>query len=459
MRSLFVKIFLSFLLIILLVSTVAIVLTYLRDQQFPPLSHRDFARAAIAKYGDDAIHAYERGGPRELESYIRYLHDKSGMTIFLFDAQARPLNGRMMRHRLEQLAQRALESGEVVFPLRGSRNGLAATVRSESGRVYVVALALPEPPLPRQAFKALTHGVFGAQLLVLLVISAVICYLLARSLSTPISRLRQATQKFAAGDLGTRIGNRVKGHHEIAGLAADFDDMATKIEGLIAAQKRLLRDISHELRSPLTRLNIALELARKQHGCTDDSGALARIGQEAGRMNEMIGQLLNLTRLETGAETIDFETVDLSRLLRDLVRDAGFEAQARGCRVLLEAEESQPCNGSPELLRQALENIIRNAVNYTADNSQVEVRLRKIATGLELQVDDQGPGVPAEALEKLFDPFYRVAVARDRASGGSGIGLAIAQRSILLHGGRISAENRPEGGLRIIVILPLKSAN
>jgi two-component system sensor histidine kinase CpxA len=314
---------------------------------------------------------------------------------------------------------------------------------------------LPERPPKQQLFKGITHGFLGWQLLILLAVTASVCYFLARSLTAPISQLRQATRKFAAGDLSTRIGKKIKGKNEISGLAGDFDDMASKIEDLVGAQKRLLRDISHELRSPLTRLGIALELARKQASPETQEKALARIELESERMNTMIGQLLRLTRFETGASDVNFTRVDLHALLVNMVQDANFEAAARGCQVTLDSAEGQMINGSLDLLTQALENVIRNAVKYTDDNTSVRVNTIKAGEELVIQVLDKGPGVPDNALKKLFDPFYRVADARDRKTGGTGIGLAIAERSIKLHGGTILAENCPAGGLKVTIVLPL----
>jgi len=275
-------------------------------------------------------------------------------------------------------------------------------------------------------------------------------------LTSPISRLRRATLKFAGGDLTTRIGDQVKGSNELIGLARDFDVMAGEIEGLISAQKRLLRDISHELRSPLARLGIALELARKQEDPAARERSLGRIELEAARMNEMIGQLLTLTRFETGAGSIQFQTFDLVQLLGELVQDADYEARSRDSRVLLDAVGLLPYRGARDLLKQAFENVIRNAVKYTADAGEVRVDLMRGTQELVIQVIDQGPGVPDDALARLFDPFYRVADARDRETGGTGIGLAIAERSVRLHGGTIVAENRAEGGLKILIRLPLE---
>ena len=454
MRSLFLKIFLYFLLIILLVASAVVVLTYFRDREFPPLSHQGFAQRAIAEYGREATRAYEKEGVPAVDKFSRRLLQESSTYLVLFDRQLQPLTSGRVPHRLQRMAQRALSSGEVVFPMMGRQNGLASVVHSDSGDIYVVALTLPDRPPSRNLLKGVTHGFLGWQLLVLLLITAIVCYVLARSLTAPIGRLREATRRFAAGDLGTRIGSQVKGSQELSGLASDFDEMAAKIEGLVAAQKRLLRDISHELRSPLSRLGIALELARQPDSPEARGKALERIALEAERMNEMIGQLLSLTRMENGSGEFRSEEFDLRELLTALVADAQYEAESRGCRVALNAPEAVMFRGSEEHLARALENVVRNAVKYTAGESIVDVTMDAMAGGVVIRVADRGPGVPEETLEKLFEPFYRVADARDRQSGGTGIGLAIAERAIRLHRGGIRALNRPEGGLLIEIRLP-----
>ncbi len=456
MRSLFLKIFLYFLLIILLVATAVIMLTYLRDQEFPPLAHQSFVRQAIAEYGREAIRTFEHAGVEELDAFAEKILDKSGIRLFLFDRDGQALTKRRVSRRMQYLAQRALRSGKVVFPMMGIRNGLAAVVHSRSGRTYIVALSLSNRQPSRHLLKGMIHGFLGWRLLILLAITAVVCYFLTRSLTAPIVRLRQATRKFAAGDLSTRIGDQVKGKNELAELAQDFDEMAVKIEALVGAQKRLLRDISHELRSPLTRLGIALELAGQQGNPVAQNKALERIELKAKRMNIMIGQLLNLTRLETDNGGLQFQKFDLRKLLFTLVKDANYEAETRRCRVTYTAPETVSYFGSYDLLAQALENVVRNAVKYTADGSVVKVDVSRTQGKLIIQVVDKGPGVPEEALDKLFEPFYRVANARDRQSGGSGIGLAIAERAVKLHAGTISASNCPAGGLLVKIVLPVK---
>ncbi len=455
MRSLFVKIFLYFLLTIVLVATAAMALTYFRDQQFPLLSHRNFARQAITEYGRDAIRAYEDGGAKGLEQLSRKLREKAGIRLVLFDDQGRPLTRQPVPRRFHHLVQQARHTSDVVFPMMGPRNSLALAVSVAPGQTYVVAVNIPSRPSAQSALRSVIHGFLGWELLALLLITALVCYFLSRTLTAPIGRLRRATRNFAGGDLATRIGAQIKGKNELAELAHDFDEMAEKIETLIGSQQRLLRDISHELRSPLTRLGIALELARHENP-ENRAKALARIEREAERMNTMIGQLLDLTRLETGAGVPSRQSFDLSSLLAQLVDDANFEAARQQVQVIFSGPPTFHYTGIAELLARAFENVVRNAVKYTAAESTVRVSLAATPEQVTVEVTDAGPGVPEELLERLFDPFFRVADARDRNSGGTGIGLAIAERAVKLHGGTIAAHNLSGGGLRIVITLPLR---
>jgi len=286
---------------------------------------------------------------------------------------------------------------------------------------------------------------------------ALFCYWLARYLTSPVNKLRTATRELARGNLNARVVPALGGRRdELASLAADFDEMAEKIQSLINSQRRLLGDISHELRSPLARLNVALELARQRSGA-EAASALERIHQEAETLNEMIGQLLTLTRLESGAEGIQKTSVDLAQLVQDVARDADFEARAHNRSVSFTGTEKIVIQGAPNLLRPAIENVVRNAVHHTAEGTAVEVTLsvdQADKNRVVIVVRDHGPGVPEEALTKIFRPFYRVDEARDREAGGVGLGLAITERAIRLHQGAVTASNRKDGGLEVSIVLP-----
>jgi two-component system sensor histidine kinase CpxA len=230
--------------------------------------------------------------------------------------------------------------------------------------------------------------------------------------------------------------------------------MAARIEQLMISQMQLLGDISHELRSPLARLVVALGLAQQKQG-GEATAEFERIALETERMNELIGQLLALSRMESGAGKTMNETVDVNALLERLVENCNFEIAADDRQAVIVESAPAEIDGDPALLTSAFENVIRNAARYTAHGTTVEVAARARENRLEVRVRDHGPGITEEMLDRVFDPFVRVGDARDRASGGYGLGLAIAKRAILLHGGEIAAANHPDGGLEITIRLPL----
>jgi two-component system sensor histidine kinase CpxA len=237
--------------------------------------------------------------------------------------------------------------------------------------------------------------------------------------------------------------------------------MAERLETLVNEQNRLLNDISHELRSPLARLNVALGLARQRTG-PEAIGVLARIELESTRLEEMIDRLLTLSRLEAGQALLDRSSLRLGELIQEIVKDADFEAQSRHCHVRYSVEREAEITGSPSLLRSAIENVVRNAMRYTREGSDVDVSLEVETNSPEttvIRVCDHGPGVPEAALDKLFRPFFRVDDARGRQTGGSGLGLAITDRAVRLHGGTVSAANQANGGLCVEIRLPLQAQN
>ena len=281
-----------------------------------------------------------------------------------------------------------------------------------------------------------------------IVISGVLCFLLSRLLTRRVHTLQGASQRLAEGDLDARITVRDSGGDETDALARDFNSMAQQLQARIDSQKRLLQDVSHELRSPLARLRIALALAQEQPDSTDKQ--LARIEQEAERLDELIGQLLS-----SQAESISLDAhIDLVPLLQDLAKDADFEGKPNGKRVALFTDREEAIVASSgDLLQKCFENILRNALKYTATDTEVTVDLRVTDKGFSVCIEDRGPGVPESELERIFDPLYRVDTVRHRATGGYGLGLAIARRAIEQHGGELQALNTGDG-LRVIAVLP-----
>ena len=306
------------------------------------------------------------------------------------------------------------------------------------------------------------NGIPFLGILIAVLTSGLVCYFLAQFLTSPVLRLRKAAQKLASGDLSARVGGRYSPNgDEISQLVHDFDLMAEKIEKLVNAQSRLLKDLSHELRSPLARLTVALELARQRTG-PESQSILDRISLESSRMNELIASLTTIARLESGPASIRKQPVPLEELVQEVARDAAFEAQARNTQVECEILDELPVTGDPALLRSAIDNVVRNATRYTAEGTAVKSHAEKVTSGrLEealIQVSDSGPGVPASELGKIFQPFYRIDDARGRATGGVGLGLAITQQAVRLHGGSVRASNLPEGGLLVEIRIPLTSS-
>ena len=405
---------------------------------------------------NDAVSAYEEGGAPHVRQYLESVEATQHVRAYLFDDKGIEVSERGAPDWAIRVASGGPRNSPdgFSFPARPVQRDSRAS--ADGKHRFTVVLGMP--PGPRVFIGP--KGVPFTGLIIGVITSGLVCYLLSWYLTKPIVRLRKATRQLAAGDLTTRTGART-GRDEVAGLMRDFDAMAERIETLLKAQSRLLNDISHELRSPLARLNVALGLAR-QRSHTDNSDMLDRIEMEASRLNELIGRILTLARLEDGEQLVPQTPVPLDELVASVVEDAEFEAQARNCHVHGEIPQGDwSVSGNASLLHSAVENVIRNAIRYTQEKSSVEVELRSEArAGVSeavLRVSDSGPGVPSGALSKLFEPFYRLDEARGRQTGGVGLGLAITERAVRFHGGKVSAYNRLQGGLTVEIRLPLIS--
>jgi two-component system sensor histidine kinase CpxA len=278
----------------------------------------------------------------------------------------------------------------------------------------------------------------------------VLCYLLAIHMATPLRSLRRVLEKFGHGELAIRY--HLARRDEIGELAQAFNRMADQITTLLSAERRLLQDVSHELRSPLARLGFAVELAKTS---PDREAALGRVHQEADRLNHLVDEMLQLTRAEGDPGARNLEDLDLGTLLRELVADCSLEADAQGCRLNLTGEGTVVVTGDRELLRRACENILRNAIRHAPAGTAVDLDLARHDDRAAITIRDRGPGVPRPALGEIFKPFYRVETDRNRSSGGVGLGLAIARRAVELHQGTITAFNA-DPGLVVALELPIK---
>jgi len=469
MRSLFLKIFLSYWVAQALFLILAIIVTF----AMRPSGEISNLQAQEPKFLNETLQAYQAGGDDAARKYLRSVHDNQHVRLFVIDDQDHELLGRKLPDWIERVRRGQVHTADTFRGRFGPGQFLRQTLTADNGRRYMLIIDLPPEEHPFFG----PHGIPGLGILIAIISSGLVCYILARYLTSPIVQLRAATQKLASGDLTARAGMPgFRRHDEMAELMRHFDRMAERLEDLVTAQSRLLTDISHELRSPLARLNVALELARQRSG-PDARSALDRIDREANRLNELIQKLLTIARLEAGQESIEKVPVDLELIIHEIAKDAAFEAQNRHCEVDAKIVDDCVVMGSPSLLHSAIENVVRNAIRYTQEGTSVEVRLEQ-GVGLSnptpqnsalnndgvgkpeavIRVTDSGPGVPEDALDKLFRPFYRIDDARGRQTGGVGLGLAITDRAVRLHGGTIRVSNRPQGGLMVEIRLPLTSA-
>jgi two-component system sensor histidine kinase CpxA len=462
MKSLFLKIFLSFWAAQALFLVLAILVTI----ALRPARHGIESEAP--QILAEAVNAYQSGGERGTHEYLEEVWHTQHVRAFVFDPSGHELAGRRVPPWIEDV-RRGVTPRDAPPHYRGWMSKLMPDpmlrqALTLDGKRYTLILELR--PEPRVFFGP--HEIPGLGITIAVITSGLMCYLLAWSLTNPVTRLRKAAQSLAAGDLSARTGAPASGRRdELAELMRDFDRMAERIEGLVDSQSRLLKDVSHELRSPLARLSVALGLARQKAApeiAPELVSSLNRIELEADRLNQLIQRLLTISRLESGTDGVRKTILSLRELVEQVAHDAEYETPGRGCRVTAsdntpaEAADEFMVEADPDLLRSAVENVVRNATRYTAEGTTVEVRLerQRAAHGDEIvvRVLDSGPGVPEEALEKIFEPFYRLDDARNRQTGGAGLGLSIADRAVRLHGGQLRASNRNEGGLEIEIRIP-----
>jgi len=295
------------------------------------------------------------------------------------------------------------------------------------------------------------------RLFMLLTISFLSCWLLAKSFGKPLIAIQKASEDIGQGKLNTRIDEFDKRTDEFGALARSFNNMAEQLENNMSSHQRLLGDVSHELRSPLTRLQLAVALAEKNIGKTDEQRKhLTRCETEVERIDEMLGDVLTLSRLEHSHKTFTAEdTIELNQLVEQIINDCQYYANSKNVKINIQSKVFVTLQVDVKLLASAISNILNNAVKYSPNEQTVNVSLKQNDKKISLCVSDQGPGVPSDMIEKLFTPFFRVAESRNRKSGGTGLGLAIAQQAIHLHGGEIFAENREPNGLSVTIILPV----
>lgn len=431
MRSLFVRIWLSFWIVLAATFAAALAISFaiaVKRQEIDTLSP-----PALAAQGGQAL---ARGGEDSLRQWLLRTHNEHPeMDVMILDPHGREIRGRAPQEVARALAApRGAGPFPAVVDAPGPRGAYRFIFRRQRSLNFDLWDILLQP---------------AALLGLVIVISGLGSAWLARYLADPVLRLRGGVRALAAGDLDARVGKAMgRRRDELGALARDFDAMAAELRALIASKEELLREVSHELRTPLARLRVISDLGRRHAVSPEAVGDFDLIDREIGRLDGLIGQILGFSRLE-GRANRAFDPIDLAELLETAVEDARFEAEAQGKQVALELVGRPAVTGDPAQLSSAVENLLRNAIRFAPAGTAVQVVAGRRADGVHIEVRDDGPGVAPPDLPRIFQPFVR-----GEGSPGLGLGLAIARRIATLHGGTITAGNRPEGGFAVRLVLP-----
>jgi signal transduction histidine kinase len=429
MRSLYTRLLLA-LLAVLLLSTYAFYLAY-RAVTAPNIT--GMINSSQRAESAEAAIALQRGGGRAVAEYMARLDAITQMPHYLVDRNGRDVI------TAEDLSSLLRQPFDAERPFVSDDQGRTAFVTATpDGGHRLITLA--PPPFEARDFVPYVTVIFGAVTLLF--------WLLVTDVVRPLRRLAETVQRFGRGELAERAA--VRRQDEIGQLAASFNDMAARIETLVTSERRLLQDVSHELRSPLTRLNIGIELLRT---ATDREHAADRIRREASRLSDLVASLLEVARLEGEPASTPLTPLDVADVLRESVDSCATEAEPRQVTIQLAGCTGASINGNWELLRRAFENVVGNAVRYAPPTTAVSVTCESTADDYVIDVRDCGPGVREDQLSKLGSAFYRTDESRNLETGGTGLGLAIARRAIQLHRGTIEFRNA-EPGLSVVIRLP-----
>ena len=434
MKNTFLRVFL-----VVLLSNIVVVSIGLGMVQF--IQKRNQVSAdLLGDVGVQLVAGYEKFGITSLQEETKKAEKRLSGTIYLYQENGRPL--------LKSLPRNFREQNTPSVTSRPAADFLHSQFIQVIGgdNVQYLLIFKPNPEIDSLA----PGAVVGFSLLGLLVSSGVLAYWLLG----PLLKLQRVARSFGQGDMTARVENKLARRNDAVGkLAREFNEMAVRIETLLSSKERLMRDVSHELRTPLARIEVALTIAEDKYGIESQKGYLCRIRTELHELDELIGQVLTLSRLE--AASLIKEEMNLQEWLGEIVDDVSFESQLKGISVSKSGRVPKTILGDPLQLRHAIENVLRNACFYAGGGGVIEVETQEKSGFAFIYVRDNGPGVSDDKLEKIFHAFYRSSEARGANSGGFGVGLTISQRIIRAHKGQITARNREEGGLEVCFQLPL----
>jgi two-component system sensor histidine kinase CpxA len=454
MRNLFLKIFFWFWMTFLIVAVTLAAVTVITRSHEAMIARLSLYLPLEARHAADI---YEREGKTGLRHHFDQIIKSGAIEPYLFDESWKDVLGRNPPARAVEFAKAARENEPLINIFTGQNGFAAEQAIGASGQRYTTLVVTRTPSVADLIRGLSLRTLFG--LFAILLVGGLFCFWLARHIANPIVQLSEAAGRIAAGWLDTRSDQNIRSRcDEIGRLGVSFDRMAERIESLVRGQQRLFGDVSHELRSPLARLSVAEGLLRQ---CPPEERAeyLDRIALEVEHLDQLIGQLLTLARIDSGTDSSRKERVELSSLIQEVAVDGNFEAQTKCCAVKVDSMDVCMTTGAREQLRRAIENVVRNAIRYTQPSTDVEITMRKqCAPALSkavIQVRDHGPGVSSEHLEKIFLPFYRIPTINGESTGGAGLGLAITERIVRTYGGSVTATNAPDGGLIVNLELSL----
>ena len=379
-----------------------------------------------------AIESYQHGGAAELAQLLGDLNRPHGMQFHLTDRRGRDLATGEDR---SAIIHATVDSGKPFIKEHGGfQLGLPSADQN-----FVWLVSARTPPLI----------LFAPFYVMLIAAVAVLYWLVMVNIAQPLKQLATVVDRFGRGDLTARANNH--GNDEVGNLGRSFNAMAERIETLLLAERQLLQDVSHELRSPLARLTFEAEMVRKT---TDRDRSASRLRHEVERLNELVATLIDMTRAEGEPGSIEKAPLDVAELLESIAEDCAIEASDRGTAIDLSLLPGLVVDGNAELLRRAFENVLRNGIRYSPESTAVELSLQRSEGSALITIRDHGIGIPPEMAEKIFNPFFRIDSSRDEATGGLGLGLAIARRAIHLHQGQITVSDAHPGAC-FKILLPL----
>jgi signal transduction histidine kinase len=380
-----------------------------------------------------AIKSLQSGGPQGLEGYMRELNRYGTTRYYLSDANGRDM---VTGRDDSQMVRATVGNGR---PLYRKHNQMTMGLRSQDGRYIWLGTSVGP-----SAF------LFAPFYILLLLTVVVLYWLVTAYITQPVRQLAAIVERFGSGELTARATPR--SNDEISNLGRSFNAMAERIETLLMTERQLLQDVSHELRSPLARLTFEAEMVRKT---TDRDAAATRLRHEIERLSELVESLIDMARAEGEPGAVEMEEISLDDLLAMTVEDCDVDAQSVGCRIDVRSDPDTIIQGNAELIRRAVENVLRNAIRYSPRGASVSVSLKREGDTASITVRDYGPGIPDKLTQRIFDPFFRADASRDERTGGLGLGLAIARRAVRVHHGDITAEDAGPGAV-FTILLPLR---